>query len=75
LVVTRHPPFCTYVSVEGPVVGHGDEVPPYEQALRITRRYLPDAAARKYLDSAYAPSRTRLIRMRPEGWVSDDHVK
>ncbi|PRX49297.1 hypothetical protein B0I33_103331 [Prauserella shujinwangii] len=62
-----------YVTAEGPVVAN-DEPPTREQALAIARRYLPEADAVGYVDSALGP-RSILVRMRPEKWLSNDQGK
>ncbi|PXY24769.1 pyridoxamine 5'-phosphate oxidase [Prauserella coralliicola] len=62
-----------YVTAEGPVVGI-DEPPTREQALAITRRYLPEAEAVAYVDGALGDS-SILVRMRPEKWLSNDQSK
>ncbi|WP_328989381.1 pyridoxamine 5-phosphate oxidase [Kribbella sp. NBC_01245] len=62
-----------YVSVEGPVVDAGGP-PTRDQALRITRRYLPEDDAVAYVDGSLG-DRSLLICMRPEKWLSNDQSK
>ncbi|NDL57270.1 pyridoxamine 5'-phosphate oxidase [Phytoactinopolyspora mesophila] len=62
-----------YVSVEGPVVSNG-EAPTRQQALAITRRYLPDDEAVAYVDGSLGEV-SILVRMRPEKWLSNDQSK
>jgi hypothetical protein len=62
-----------YVSVEGPVVSNG-EAPTREQALAITRRYLPEDEAVAYVHGSLGEV-SILVRMRPEKWLSNDQSK
>lgn len=62
-----------YVTAEGPVV-EIDRAPTEEEALGITRRYLPaDDAAQWVKDNLSADS--LLVVMRPEKWLSTDYGK
>jgi len=62
-----------YVTVEGPVIA-SDLPPTREQALAITRRYLPEPDAVAYVDGALG-EKALLVRMRPEKWLSNDQGK
>ncbi|KOV95519.1 pyridoxamine 5'-phosphate oxidase [Streptomyces sp. NRRL B-1140] len=75
LVVQREEWPYAYVSVEGPVVNDEDEVPTDEVAMNVVRRYLDEPDARSYVDQALTPERARLIRMRPDKWLSNDQTK
>ncbi|MBB5850398.1 pyridoxamine 5'-phosphate oxidase family protein [Amycolatopsis umgeniensis] len=62
-----------YVTAEGPVIANAAP-PTREQALKIARRYLPEAEATKYVDGALSDNSV-LVRVRPEKWLSNDQGK
>ncbi|TCP49957.1 PPOX class probable F420-dependent enzyme [Tamaricihabitans halophyticus] len=72
VVQSETPPY-KYVTVEGPVIAN-DEPPTREQALVITRRYLPEEAAVSYVDNGLDAASV-LVRIRPEKWLSNDQSK
>jgi hypothetical protein len=72
LVQTEEPPY-KYVTAEGPVIGD-HERPSRDQALAITRRYLPEAEAVAYVDGSLG-EKSILVRMRPQKWLSNDQSK
>lgn len=64
-----------YVSVEGPVVNDADEVPTDEISMQVVRRYMTEQDAREYVDKSITPEFGRLIRVRPQKWLSNDQSK
>lgn len=62
-----------YVTAEGPVTSM-DSAPTRAEALRITRRYLPEARAVAYVDGSLGEI-SLMVRMRPERWLSNDQGK
>jgi hypothetical protein len=48
--------------------------PSRDQALAITRRYLPEAEAVAYVDGSLG-EKSILVRMRPQKWLSNDQSK
>ncbi|MFH8497662.1 pyridoxamine 5'-phosphate oxidase family protein [Streptomyces coeruleorubidus] len=71
LMVDRLEPTIRYVSVEGPVV---DTAPATVDQLReLSARYLPADKVDGYVDFAWKNhGEQRVLRMRPERWVSSD---
>jgi hypothetical protein len=61
------------VTAEGPIVAQ-DAVPTETEALAITRRYLPEDEATRWVKE-YLDDNSRLVRMRPEHWLSTDYSK
>jgi nitroimidazol reductase NimA-like FMN-containing flavoprotein (pyridoxamine 5'-phosphate oxidase superfamily) len=72
VVQTEETPY-KYVTAEGPVT-ENDHPPTRAEALAITRRYLPEDEAVAYVDGSLG-SRSLLIRMRPDKWLSNDQSK
>jgi nitroimidazol reductase NimA-like FMN-containing flavoprotein (pyridoxamine 5'-phosphate oxidase superfamily) len=62
-----------YVTAEGPIVAQ-DAVPTEAEALAITRRYLPAEEATQWVKDTLDES-SRLVRLRPEHWLSTDFSK
>lgn len=62
-----------YVTAEGPVTAM-DSAPTRAEALRITRRYLPEADAVAYVDHSLGET-SLMVRMRPQRWLSNDQSK
>lgn len=71
LVQTEAFPY-RYVSVEGPVASI--ERPTRDEAIAITRRYVPEPGATAYVDTALGDDSV-LVRVRPEKWLSNDQGK
>ncbi len=62
-----------YVTVEGTVVGE-DRPPSAEQMLTIARRYLPEEAARGFVEAelGHPESELVLFTVRPDRWLTLD---
>lgn len=62
-----------YVTVEGTVVGE-DRPPSAEQMLAIARRYLPEEAARGFVEAelGHPESELVLFTVRPDRWLTLD---
>jgi nitroimidazol reductase NimA-like FMN-containing flavoprotein (pyridoxamine 5'-phosphate oxidase superfamily) len=60
-----------YVTVEGTVVG-ADRPPSREQMLAVARRYLPEDAARGFVEGELSHPAARLVlfTVRPDRWLS-----
>jgi nitroimidazol reductase NimA-like FMN-containing flavoprotein (pyridoxamine 5'-phosphate oxidase superfamily) len=73
LTVQREEPPYKYVTVEGTVV-QTDRPPSAERLLAIVGRYLPEAAARAFVDGeiAHPASELVLFTIRPDRWLSTD---
>jgi nitroimidazol reductase NimA-like FMN-containing flavoprotein (pyridoxamine 5'-phosphate oxidase superfamily) len=62
-----------YVTVEGTVVGI-DRPPSVEQMLAVARRYLPEEAARGFVDAELGRPSSELVlfTVRPDRWLTAD---
>jgi nitroimidazol reductase NimA-like FMN-containing flavoprotein (pyridoxamine 5'-phosphate oxidase superfamily) len=62
-----------YVTVEGTVVGE-DRPPSAEQMLAVARRYLPEEAARGFVEAEleHPSSQLVLFTIRPDRWLTAD---
>jgi uncharacterized protein len=65
-----------YVTVEGTVVGT-DRPPSAEQMLAIARRYLPEEAARGFVEAELEHPGTELVlfTIRPDRWLTADFAE
>jgi hypothetical protein len=62
-----------YVTVEGTVVG-ADRPPSAEQMPAVARRYLPEEAARRFVEAELEHPRSELVlfTIRPDRWLTFD---